>query len=53
MASGVDSGRPVALGLASLAANGRTVHAQADYCLVGCRLLYAMALGKERLSCTR
>lgn len=30
MASGVDSGRPVAFGLASLAANGRIVHAQAD-----------------------
>ena len=36
MASGVDSGRPVSLGFASLAANGRIVHAQADHCLVGC-----------------
>ncbi len=53
MASGVDCRRPVALGLASLTANGRTVHAQADHCFIGCRLLYALAVGKERLSCSR
>ena len=53
MAQGVDGSRVAAVRNAGSATRGRIVHAKTDHRVVGCRFLYVVAMGQERLSCSR